>query len=120
MMQHVLTSLKVLTVSGVTCMGAVAPVSAATECGTATYYDHPGITANGEEYNPGGLTAAHPWLPLGSWVSVVDQDTGLSVDVRINDRGPWVGGHIIDLTPVAMNAIDPERTSDIRYVCLYQ
>lgn len=104
---------------GAACLATVQPARAAQECGTATYYDHEGITANGEEFDPGAMTAAHPSLPLDSWVTVVDQDTGLAVDVRINDRGPWVNGHILDLTPAAMNVIDPERTSDIREVCIH-
>lgn len=90
-----------------------------TVCGTASYYDLPGITANGETFNPKALTAAHPWIPFDSWVRIVDRHTGMSVKVRINDRGPWVEDHMLDLTPAAMAAIDPDETLDIRHVCLH-
>lgn len=88
-------------------------------CGIATYYDLSGITANGETYNPKALTAAHPNLPFNSIVRIEDQHTGLSVKVRINDRGPWVNGYMLDLSPAAKNAIDPKHTSDLRQVCMY-
>ena len=72
----------------------------ARQCGQASWYG-PGLygnkTANGETFRPGTMTAAHPYLPLGSWVRVVNRDNGLIADVRINDRGPYVGGRIIDL-----------------------
>lgn len=88
-------------------------------CGIATYYDLSGITANGETYNPKALTAAHPNLPFNSIVRIEDQHTGLSVKVRINDRGPWVHGYMLDLSPAAKKAIDPKNTSDLRQVCMY-
>jgi rare lipoprotein A len=90
-----------------------------TVCGIASYYDLSGITANGETFNPKALTAAHRWIPFNSWVTVVDQTTGQSVRVRINDRGPWVDRHILDLTPAAINVLDPKRTLDLRSVCVY-
>ena len=52
-----------------------------------------------------GLTAAHRWLPFGTLVRVTHNRTHRSVVVRINDRGPFVGGRIIDLTPAAARAI---------------
>lgn len=73
-------------------------------CGEASYYG-PGLygnlTANGEVFRPGTMTAAHPYLPLGSWVRVTNQKNGRSVSVRINDRGPYWGGRIIDLSKTA-------------------
>lgn len=89
------------------------------QCGIATYYDYGSITASGEPFNPKQLTAAHLSIPFGSWITVVDQDTGLSVKVRINDRGPWVDGHMLDLTPAGIRSIDPTHTSDRRHVCIY-
>lgn len=72
----------------------------AKQCGQASWYG-PGFygraTANGETYRPGTMTAAHPSLPLGSWIRVVNRDNGLVADVRINDRGPYYGGRILDL-----------------------
>jgi len=62
-------------------------------------------TANGERVNPGALTAAHRTLPFGTRVSVVNQRNGKSVVVRISDRGPFVRGRIIDLTPAGARAI---------------
>lgn len=60
-------------------------------------------TASGERYDPNAYTAAHPSLPLGTWVNVTGP--GGAVSVRINDRGPYAGGRIIDLSRAAANAI---------------
>jgi rare lipoprotein A len=78
--------------------------------GQASFYgNEPGeggpLTANGERYNPGGFTAAHRTLPFGTRVRVTSPNTGRSVVVRINDRGPFVGGRIIDLSVGAARAL---------------
>lgn len=65
--------------------------------GQASYYRHGARTANGERFDPNGLTAAHRSLPFGSKVRVVDTRTGRAVTVRINDRGPFVHNRVIDL-----------------------
>ena len=76
------------------------------ETGIASIYAYAGEkTANGERANPGGLTAAHKTLPFGTRVRVVNKRNGKSVVVRINDRGPFVRGRIIDLTPAGARAI---------------
>ncbi len=62
-------------------------------------------TANGEVYRPSSLTAAHRTLSFGMCVSVFSRETGLTVQVRINDRGPFVSGRIIDLSSAAARAI---------------
>ena len=62
-------------------------------------------TANGGRMNPGALTAAHRTLPFGTRVNVVNKQNGKSVVVRISDRGPFVRGRIIDLTPAAARAL---------------
>lgn len=62
-------------------------------------------TANGERFNPGALTAAHKTLPFGSKVRVTHERTGKSVIVRINDRGPYVHGRMIDLSRAAAEQI---------------
>lgn len=62
-------------------------------------------TANGERVNSQALTAAHRTLPFGTMVRVTHKKTGRSVVVRINDRGPFVRGRVIDLTPKAAAAI---------------
>ena len=71
------------------------------EVGIASWYGpgfHGKRTANGEIYDMYALTAAHKTLPFGTIVRVVDLDTGRSVVVRINDRGPFIKGRIIDLS----------------------
>jgi rare lipoprotein A len=72
--------------------------------GIASVYSG-GRTANGEVAASGGLTAAHRSLPFGTMVKVTNRGTGRSVVVRINDRGPFVRGRVIDLTPAAARAI---------------
>jgi rare lipoprotein A len=62
-------------------------------------------TASGERMNTGELTAAHPSLPFGTKIRVTNRHTGRSVVVRINDRGPFVKGRVIDLSPAAARAI---------------
>jgi rare lipoprotein A len=64
-----------------------------------------GRTANGGRARAGGLTAAHRSLPFGTLVRVTNQHNGRSVVVRINDRGPFVRGRIIDVTPAAAHAL---------------
>jgi rare lipoprotein A len=73
--------------------------------GVASYYKSGKRTANGERFNPMGLTAAHRSLPFGTKVKVTQVKTGRSVVVRINDRGPFVRGRIIDLSLGAAQAI---------------
>ena len=62
-------------------------------------------TASGEQMNAGAMTAAHRTLPFGTRVTVINNHTGRSVVVRINDRGPFIGGRVIDLSPAAARAI---------------
>jgi rare lipoprotein A len=62
-------------------------------------------TANGERMNPGAMTAAHKTLPFGSHVRVTNKKNGRTVTVRINDRGPFVRGRVIDLSPAAARAL---------------
>ena len=72
--------------------------------GVASVYSG-GKTANGEHASAGGMTAAHRSLPFGTLVRVTNRHSQRSVVVRINDRGPFVGGRVIDLTPAAAHAI---------------
>jgi len=71
------------------------------ETGIASWYG-PGFdgnyTANGEIYDMNGISAAHKTLPFDTVVRVVDLETGRSIVVRINDRGPFIEGRIIDLS----------------------
>jgi 3D (Asp-Asp-Asp) domain-containing protein len=66
--------------------------------GWASYYKSGKKTANGERFNPDGLTAAHRNLPFGTKVLVTNLYNGKSVVVRINDRGPFIKGRVIDLS----------------------
>ncbi len=62
-------------------------------------------TASGEPYDPGELTAAHRSLPFGTWVRVFSLHSGQDVLVRINDRGPFVRGRVIDISRAAAHAL---------------
>ena len=76
--------------------------------GTASWYGpgfHGRTTANGERYNMYELTAAHRSLPFGTKVRVTNRKNGKSVVVRINDRGPYVGGRVIDLSRGAAQVV---------------
>jgi rare lipoprotein A len=78
----------------------------ADQVGHASWYSLPAnITANGERMNPDELTAAHRSLPFGTRVLVENLTNGRSVVVRINDRGPFIGGRIIDLSKAAAESI---------------
>ena len=63
------------------------------------------LTANGEVYDMYAFTAAHKTLPLGTVVKVTNLDNGMTTQVRINDRGPYVEGRIIDLSRTAARAL---------------
>jgi rare lipoprotein A len=72
--------------------------------GIASVYSD-GRTANGERMNAGAMTAAHRTLPFGCMVTVVNSRNGRSAIVRINDRGPFVRGRVIDLSPAAARVL---------------
>jgi rare lipoprotein A len=97
---------KKLCVYGVAAMSLGLPTQAAfAQCGTASWYHEGSRTANGERYRPDGITAAHRTLPFGTRVQVRNQRTGRTVTVRINDRGPFIGGRIIDLSRGAQRVL---------------
>lgn len=76
--------------------------------GTASWYGpkfHGKLTANGETYDMNGITAAHKTLPLNSMVMVTNVESGKSMKIRINDRGPFVGDRIIDLSRAVANQL---------------
>ncbi len=73
--------------------------------GMASYYKSGKRTANGERFNPHGLTAAHRKLKFGTKLRVTNVHTGRSVVVRVNDRGPFIRGRIIDLSLGAAQVI---------------
>lgn len=78
--------------------------------GWASFYKSGKRTANGERFNPMGLTAAHRKLPFGTLVKVTNIKTGKSVVVRINDRGPFIKGRVIDLSLGAAKIIGLHRS----------
>src|SRR5262245_41506287 len=97
---------KKLCVYGVAALSLGVPVQAAfAQCGTASWYHEGSRTANGERYRPDGISAAHRTLPFGTRVEVRNQRTGRSIVVRINDRGPFIRGRIIDLSRGAQRAL---------------
>jgi rare lipoprotein A len=86
------------------------PISAQAQTGHASWYKMGKVTANGERFNPNGLTAAHRTLPFGTKVKVKNLRNGKSVVVRINDRGPFIKGRIIDLALGAAKQIGLHRS----------
>ena len=100
------------------CMTAVAGMTAFqtsswAQCGTASWYHEGARTATGERYNPDGITAAHKTLPFGTKVRVENRRTGRSVIVRINDRGPFVRGRIIDLSRGAKRVLGMDGLASV-------
>lgn len=93
--------------------------SAPDEVGLASYYGNAfrgKPTASGEPFNPDGFTAAHKKLPFGTWVDVTRPDTGRTVRVRINDRGPngRAAHRLIDLSQRAAEELDIVRAGVVR------
>lgn len=84
---------------------ALSPAANA-QSGLASVYSYNGRpTASGERMSSAAMTAAHRSLPFGTQVRVTNERNGRSVVVRINDRGPFVRGRIIDLAPAAAHAL---------------
>ena len=89
-----------------------APVAAArvassgTSYGLASYYSYPGQTASGERYDPKQLTAAHRTLPFGTKLQITDMHSGRSVVVRVNDRGPFIHGRVVDVSYAAARELN--------------
>jgi len=91
------------------------PVLAGEKSQIAAICTQAGKTANGETFSPSKLTAAHRTLPFGTMVRVTNLRNGRTVIVRINDRGPFTKGRIIDMTPAAAAEL---RFSDLTPVTL--
>ena len=73
--------------------------------GVASFYTEDQQTASGEKFNPQELTAAHRTLPFGTKVRVTDVATGRSVTVRVNDRGPFIPGRVVDISSSAAETL---------------
>jgi rare lipoprotein A len=87
--------------------------SGALGSGHASYYSHEFAgkrTASGETFNPNALTAAHRTVAFGSKVRVTNLANGKDVVVRVNDRGPWTKGRIIDISYAAAKQIGMHRS----------
>jgi rare lipoprotein A len=76
-----------------------------TSYGIASFYTEDQQTANGEKFNPNAMTAAHPTLPFGTRLRVTNLATGRFVTVRINDRGPFVAGRVVDVSYSAAESL---------------
>lgn len=73
--------------------------------GIASFYSQDSHTASGEKFDANELTAAHPSLPFGTRLRVTNVNTGKSVTVRVNDRGPYVRGRVVDVSYSAAQAL---------------
>jgi rare lipoprotein A len=96
---------------------AAPPAVKSEEVGLASWYGHPHQgrrTASGEAYDMNDLTCAHRTLPLGTRLLVTNLENGRSVEVRVNDRGPFVAGRILDLSYAAARKLGAERPGVIR------
>jgi rare lipoprotein A len=91
------TALVAVAIAAGLMVGASASPAAA-QCGRASWYALHSKTASGERMNPSALTAAHRTLPFGTKLKVTNRNNGRSVVVRINDRGPFIKGRVIDLS----------------------
>lgn len=88
--------LKKLLISSSLAFLTASPAFAA--CGTASYYSSGSVTASGAAFNPYGNTVAHPYLPFGTRLRIVNQRNGLVAYGVVRDRGPFVDGRTIDLS----------------------
>lgn len=103
-------------------IGAFLPFGA--KAGTCSYASHYGIgdsydgqrTASGERFNAYGNSVAHRYLPFGTKLRVTNSSNGKSVIVKVNDRGPYVGGRSLDLSYGAFRKIASPSTGEIK-VC---
>ena len=98
----------------ITTAGISGLAEAKTINGLASFYKTGKRTANGERFNPNGMTAAHRTLPFGTRVQVTDIKTGRSVVVRINDRGPFIRNRVIDLSLGAARVVGLHRAGVAR------
>jgi rare lipoprotein A len=82
-----------------------ASLDASSSSGVASFYSSGVRTANGEQFNPNEFTAAHRTLPFGTKLRVTNVATGQSVTVRVNDRGPFVPGRVVDVSSSAAESL---------------
>ncbi|HLP70077.1 MAG TPA: septal ring lytic transglycosylase RlpA family protein [Rhizobium sp.] len=108
----------IATVAAIAAFGAFAPAqaSAKSSCGGASWYALHSRTASGERMNPSLLTAAHKSFRFGTKLKVTNANNGRSVVVRINDRGPFIRGRVLDLSKAAAQNIGMVRSGHAK-VC---
>jgi rare lipoprotein A len=102
-------SILIVAMSIVSCRSIPKKETSSVQTGLASWYGpnfHGKTTSSYEVYNMYDMTAAHRTLPFGTYVMVTNLDNGRSVQVKINDRGPFVKGRIIDLSYAAAQALD--------------
>lgn len=100
-------------------VASIPNVAEAANCGRASWYALYSRTASGERMNPAKLTAAHKTLRFGTKLKVTNTTNGRSVVVRINDRGPFVRGRVLDLSKAAASQIGMIRAGHVE-VCFQQ
>lgn len=101
----------------ITLAGGCGSTNKKSQDGTASWYGpahHGKQTASGQPFNQNALTAAHPSLPFGTQVRVTNLANGKQVVVRINDRGPYKGGRIIDLSRAAARKLEIDGIAQVR------
>lgn len=106
----------VLFTLGATAVSATSASAATNGCGGASWYALTSRTASGERMNASLLTAAHKSLRFGTKVKVTNKRNGKSVVVRINDRGPFIRGRVLDLSKAAASHIGMVRSGHAK-VC---
>ncbi|HEX2552545.1 MAG TPA: septal ring lytic transglycosylase RlpA family protein [Microvirga sp.] len=110
------TLVRAALLSSLTVLGIGAAEAGPLGRGKASWYGpgfHGRLTANGERFNTNAYTAAHKTLPFGTKVKVTNAKTGRSVVVRINDRGPYAHGRVIDLSKASAQAIGVTGVADV-------
>lgn len=115
-MKKVSTAAGMVALAGALLVAASA-VPASAQCGSASWYALYSQTASGEQMNPAELTAAHRTLPFGTKLKVTNQKNGKSVVVRINDRGPFIRGRVIDLSKAAAKRLGMV-SSGVANICM--
>ena len=106
-MLHLIAAISLLMLSSVSSY-------AASFCGGASWYAMTSLTASGERANPNAMTAAHKSLPFGTMVVVENLSNKRKVKVRINDRGPFVRGRVIDVSKAAAARLGMVRSGTAR------
>jgi rare lipoprotein A len=110
------TAISAVAMAGALFFGA-STLSASAQCGGASWYALHSKTASGERMDPSKLTAAHRTLPFGTKLKVTNQKNGKSVVVRINDRGPFIKGRVIDVSKAAAKQLG-FVSSGVTKICL--